>query len=469
MPGSHDVIVLGSPEEIELRKFWRRKQGQPPGDLASFEQELHRYILAFEGALLAAELARHDVDAERIEIQGQLYRRGRMARETYATAAGPIQVMRRLYHRVDGAKGTVVPLELQAGIIAGHWTPWAAEQMAFAVTMLTPADAATLLAKLGHVAPSKSSLDRLPKTLSARWEVHSEAFAAAIRAAEPVPTAAVVAVSIDGLLTPMKSSKGRPKRMTSSKRPCGPAGFREVGVATVALYDTQRKRLRTKYWSRMPEAKKVTLHRLLAGEVADTLTALPGAKVVALADGARENWRILRAVAPGAIEIVDFFHAVEHLHKGFNAYYGEGSYEARLCGKHYRRALRDETDGAQQVLRALQYRAKQSQGHKAKLIQAEVTFFRNHLARMGYAAYRAQGLPIGSGVVEAGCKIVVTQRMKQSGMRWSLPGGQAILTLRSLRLSDRWDAGWSLLKGTYVHPVTILRTGGIADSTRVAS
>jgi hypothetical protein len=360
-------------------------------------------------------------------------------------------------------------MDLAAGIVEGHWTPWAAEQMAFVVTMLTPADAATLLAKFGHVAPSKSSLDRLPKVLSVRWEAHGEQYGAAIRAAEPVPAAAVVSVSIDGLLTPMKSSKGRPKRMTSTKRPCGPAGFREVGVATVALYDPEGERLRTRYWGRMPEAKKVSLHRLLQAEVAATLAALPSPKVAALADGARENWRILGAVAPGATEIVDFFHAVEHLQKGFNAFYGEGSYGAKKCGEHYRRALRDAEDGAQQVLRALQYRAKESEGRKAKLIQTEVTFFRNHLHRMHYAQYKAQGLPIGSGVVEAACKTLVTQRMKQSGMRWGLPGGQAILTLRALRLSHRWDAGWALLKDTYVHPVTVLQPAPIADTECVAS
>jgi len=469
MAGSHGVVILGSPEEVTLRNFVRRSQEQPPADLSNFEQDLHRHVQAFERSLLSDALARFDVDAERIEIGGQLYRRGRVAGETYATAAGPVRVLRHLYHPADDQPGTVVPLELQAGIVAGHWTPWAAEQMAFAVTMLTPADAATLLAKLGNVAPSKSSLDRLPKALSARWEAHGEQYGAAIRAAELVPAAAVIAVSIDGLLTPMQSSPGRPKRMTSSKRPCGPAGFREVGVATVALYDTEGERLQTKYQGRMPEAKKVSLHRLLHAEVADTRGRVPDAKVVALADGAKENWRILREVVPGATEILDYFHAVEHLQKGFNAYHGEGSFEAKLCGKHYRRALRDDEAGALKVLRALQYRAKVSQGRKAKLIRAEVTFFRNHLQRMRYAEYCAQGLPIGSGVVEAACKTLVTQRLKQSGMRWGLPGGQAILTLRALRLSHRWDTGWSLLKGTYVHPVTILHEAAIADGTRVAS
>ena len=68
---------------------------------------------------------------------------------------------------------------------------------------------------------------------------------------------------------------------------------------------------------------------------------------------------------------------------------------------------------------------------------------------MQYAAAKAHNLPIGSGVVEAACKTLATQRLKRSGMRWRHPGGQAILTFRALAQSDRFDAAWSLLSSTY--------------------
>ena len=64
MAGSHDVIVLGSVEEIELRKFLRRNHEQPPGDLSCFEQDLHRYVQAFERSLLATALTRYDSPAD---------------------------------------------------------------------------------------------------------------------------------------------------------------------------------------------------------------------------------------------------------------------------------------------------------------------------------------------------------------------------------------------------------------------
>ena len=68
---------------------------------------------------------------------------------------------------------------------------------------------------------------------------------------------------------------------------------------------------------------------------------------------------------------------------------------------------------------------------------------------MGYAEAKDKGLPIGSGVVEATCKTLVTERLKRSGMRWSERGGQAILTLRALLQSNRFESGWALLSNTY--------------------
>jgi hypothetical protein len=74
---------------------------------------------------------------------------------------------------------------------------------------------------------------------------------------------------------------------------------------------------------------------------------------------------------------------------------------------------------------------------------------------MRYAQAQAQNLPIGSGVVEAACKTLATQRMKRSGMRWRQAGGQAILTLRALHQSERFDRAWKLLSSTYKRTVEI--------------
>lgn len=113
----------------------------------------------------------------------------------------------------------------------------------------------------------------------------------------------------------------------------------------------------------------------------------------------------------------------------------------------YRRLLREDTAGVERVIRALAYLQKKHP--RRKKLATPLEYFRRHRRRMDYAQAKAKGLPIGSGGVEAACKTLATQRLKRSGMRWRQAGGQAILTLRALVQSDRFEQGWRLLAETY--------------------
>ena len=102
------------------------------------------------------------------------------------------------------------------------------------------------------------------------------------------------------------------------------------------------------------------------------------------------------------------------------------------------------------MIRALRYlrdRAKRNRAARA-VIERELAFFRKHRKRMRYRDLSEQGFAIGSGVVEAACKTLVTQRLKRSGMRWCIHGGQAVLTVRALIKSQRFDRAWDAL----MHP-----------------
>lgn len=470
MSGSHEVLFLGSPAEIQLRQFLLLRRTAPPTrDFALFECQLHEHLMALERDFLAQDLLHYDLAVEQITVESQVYHRGATFSETYGSAAGPVTVVRHLYHAADGA--TLCPLELRTGIIEGAWTPLAAEQMALAVAFLPTAQAARLITKFGNMSPSRSSLDRLPKALSVRWEAHREAWEQAIRTAEKPPEeVATLAISLDGVMTPMKNGQRAAKRMNSQKRPKGPAGYQEAAVATLTVYDADGARLATKKFGRMPEPLKVTLQQQLTAEFTHQHDQLPGATIVKLADGAAENWRILNQIAPEGIAIVDYFHACEHLQKAFDAYYGEGTENAKLFSAYFRKVLRDKDNGVGSVIQALRYRLKTCPRSKTKQLQAELTYFCNHRQQMHYAAYRDQGLPIGSGVVEAACKTLVTQRLKGSGMRWSIAGGQAILTLRSLSQSDRWEQGWDLLRTSYVKPIQFDTVkGGMLNEQRLCA
>ena len=299
--------------------------------------------------------------------------------------------------------------------------------------------------------PSKSSLDRLPKACSAQWEAQRQAFEKQLREATRIPAAAVtVAVSLDGVMTPMKDGARSAKRaatLAAGKHTQGPAGYQEVGCATLSFYDAEGERLSTLRMARMPETKKATLKTLLAAELAAVLQQRPTLRLVKLADGAKDNWTYLGNELPAGDEIIDFYHAAEHLKHAFDVAYGESTAKARTQFETYRHVLRDEQDGVEKVIRTLVYlRDKHPRRQK---LASELGYFRGNRARMQYATAKAQQLPIGSGVVEAACKTLVTQRMKRSGMRWRHAGGQAILTLRGLVQSNRFDHGWRLLAQCY--------------------
>ena len=92
---------------------------------------------------------------------------------------------------------------------------------------------------------------------------------------------------------------------------------------------------------------------------------------------------------------------------------------------------------------------------RRQALHKTVAYFREHRHLIGYAHLRAQPLPMGSGVVEAACKTLVSQRLQRSGMRWRVPGGQAILTFRALWQSERFERAWPLLVETYKQTVTL--------------
>ena len=156
---------------------------------------------------------------------------------------------------------------------------------------------------------------------------------------------------------------------------------------------------------------------------------------------------------PQGIEIIDFYHACEHLKVAFDAAYGENSAQSKAQFEKYRHLLRDEEEGVEKVIRALCY-LRDTHPRKEKL-STELAYFRRYRHRMRYARVQAQSLPIGSGVVEAACKTLATQRMKRSGMRWRQAGGQAILTLRALQQSARFERAWKLLSSAYKRTVEI--------------
>jgi hypothetical protein len=457
---SQGFVSSDSTAMDDLHDFLRRRRQavEPCEDFDQIEQELHRLFVAAEREALGRELERFDLDVPRIEIDGERYDQVLRCETTYNSAVGPVRVERSLYRHPSGGR-SVCPLELNAGIIEGYWTPLAAKQASWAVAHLTPTESEDLFEMLGNMTPSKSTLDRLPKALNAHWETHRIAFESRLRQEEAVPAEAVsMGVSLDGVMVPMIDGDRKGKReqaKAQGKFPSGPSGYQEVGCGTISFYDRHGERLLTRRMGRMPESHKVTLKSQLTAEIMGALIERPGLKVVKLADGAPDNWTYLSETLPFGEECLDFYHASDHLSDALSAAYGEGTPAYHQRFETLRAVLRDDAKGPDKVIQALC--RLRSRYPRRQVLHKAVAYFREHRHRMPYARLRSQHLPIGSGVVEAACKTLATERLKRSGMRWRQVGGQAILTLRSLCQSDRFERAWELLAGTYKRPVGLPR------------
>lgn len=452
-------------EPISIAKLRRiledegmRKKGADES-FAKFEERLHAQLQEVERDLLGEELERADVDAAAIEVEGTGYRRVLRASQTYMTAAGLVAVERSLFkERGSENEPSIVPLDLQVGIIGGFWTPMAAQQAAWVVSQMTPQNGEDLFKRMGNMAPSKSSLDRLPKELAERWNDDRKGFEKALREGMTIPEEAVtVMASLDGVLAPMKDGEAVDKRAEAAaagRIAKGPSGYREIGCATLSFCDRNGKLLTAVRMAKMPEAHKASLKVALKAELDMALHLRPDLQLVKGADGANDNWTFLHKELPEGPEVVDFFHAAEHLNTALASVYGDGTVESRRRFNDLRHVLLEEEDGVQKVIRSLVY-LREKHPH-SKVIATELAYFRKYQKRMRYAEMKAKGLPIGTGVMEAACKTLVTQRLKQSGMRWGKEGGQAILNLRGWAQSERFEQAWAMLAATYQAEVTIL-------------
>jgi hypothetical protein len=408
--------------------------------------ELARVGLVVLGELLTGQ----DPGGEDVAVEGQRYWQAVRSKCEYMSSFGRVTVERGIYRsRRNGP--TLCPMELRAGIVEGFWTPQAAKLAALCISDMTPYRAEGFFGEWGMMDPSRSSLDRLPKALGDRWEANREIYEERLRQSDQIPKEAVtVAVSLDGVMVPMRdSNKAARKAETRSEGRVdkGPAGYKEVACGTLSFYDAEGERLATRRMARMPEADKKTLKQQLSGELEHVLGQRPELVVVAVADGAANNWEYLHSL-PCNHHVVDFYHAAEHLKRALDVCMGASTIATRSKFEQLRRTLRDEANGVDKVIGALKKLKPKKRGDHRDY-RTGIAYFERHRTRMRYASLCRKHLPIGSGVIEGTCKSLASDRLKRAGMRWDAAGGQAVLNLRAWSQSDRFDAAWLLLQENY--------------------
>jgi len=162
------------------------------------------------------------------------------------------------------------------------------------------------------------------------------------------------------------------------------------------------------------------------------------AKIVVLIDGANGLENMGNQNFKDCVQIVDFYHAMEHAAIVLTALMGKDhpEYKNRLR-RWAKKLLKDKVQ-----LLIKETRQECADQPNAQAVEAALHYFVSNIGRMQYGTFRAAGYFIGSGVVEAGCKTVIGARCKQSGMFWSEPGAQNILALRCIHSSRRLDQFW---------------------------
>jgi len=428
------------------------------GSLVDAEGAIVAATDALATAGLAEVLRAHEPTAEVVEVGGQQFRRMKAASPgTYFGLRGSMKIERHLYRQVGVRNGpTIVPLELNAGLVDGLWTPLAAAAAGHLLQDEPSRDAVQTCRALRVLPYSRSSLERGGEGLGRRWEeIRSDAEDQLATVFEVPQHATAVSVSVDRVSIPMEE----PLLDDNGAVVVNDDGKERIRVAhrmaycgIWTLHDADGEPLHSVRYGRMPADGHDPIEEMLWGDIEALMLARPTLNLVGLADGAPEMQYMLdRTVgAFDDVEIaIDFWHVVEKVSDAVKA---TGHDTAEWLPR-FRQWLREKDNGPEHVLIVLRSWEVEWKGTPPEALSAAVTYLERNADRMRYKRLRDQGLPIGSGHVEATCKTLVSTRMKRCGARWKTSGGQAVLSLRALAKSSRWNNAMAILLPTWLTPV----------------
>lgn len=351
------------------------------------------------------------------------------------TLFGPLTLRRNYYYAAATGSGRY-PLDAALKLI-GPYTPALARLMSRAGAQTGFESGSQDLRVYGGLQINGRQIHRLMQTIGPAVQQACEA-APNEKLIAPIP---VLYVGVDGTGAPMVPAALAGRK---GKQPDGTAKTREVKLGCVFTQHTTdveghpiRDAASTTYLCGLETAGDFGI-RLRREAFRRGLSQ--SQRVVLLGDGAVWVWEVGRVNFPRAIEILDYYHAREHLTRLVEALVGKGTPAATQLQERWESWLWEG-----QVKRLLKRARRRGQAGGAQLPEAvptELGYFEKNQTRMRYGEFRRQGLFIGSGVVEAGCKTVVGQRAKQSGMCWTEAGLLAVLHTRCALLGGQFDAFW---------------------------
>jgi hypothetical protein len=347
---------------------------------------------------------------------------------------GWITLRRAYFYSADRQEGRF-PLDAALGLVDSY-SPGVARWMCRAAALAGSYQAASQdLLTYGGLEIDARQLQRMILQMAPRMTRWREVQAPVFNPA----AGDIFCVGTDGTGAPM-----RRKELRGRKGKNGRARTREVKVGTVFTHRQpdspdqrpERDAHSTTYLADIVSSAEFGL-RLRAEAMRRGIAR--ARVVVFLGDGAVWVWKLAQINFPSAVCILDYYHACEHLSLLTHALYGEGSARAKTRYRQWRKALLK--DKLAQVI-AQANADLPARAQTRTLAKKQIAYFERNRSRMRYQTFRQAGYFIGSGVVEAGCKTVVGQRLKQSGMLWSCQGASHLLTVRCALLSGWFDDFW---------------------------
>ena len=364
--------------------------------------------------------------------------------KTVDTVLGPVTLRRAWYHCTDCGHGHA-PRDGQLGVAGQGMSPGLRKMTARAVAAVPFAAAAKLVGELAGITLTGRRAGRRAEAdgNAAAAVIEAEAAAITARTLAPLmpagPLPGKLYIAIDGTGVPMVAAETEGR---DGKGEDGKARTREVKMACVftqtGLDDRNRPVRDPDSSSYLATFAPAAGFGVLMAAEARRRGAGHIRQLTVLGDGAAWIWNLAAQHFPEATQIVDLFHARQHVHELANL-------AARLLAGHrdeWLAARLAELDNGDIPALLAAGRNLRFIGSLASERDKALHYFETNAHRMHYAWYRSLGLFVGSGVVEAGCKSVIGQRLKLSGMRWTEDGATGILTLRCQEASDRWEQIW---------------------------
>ncbi len=359
------------------------------------------------------------------------------------TVLGPVTLTRAWYHCAACGHG-LAPRDAELGVTGATMSPGLAAMNDKVAAAGPFAKAAGLLEDLAGVHLTAKRVERSAEASGTAKAAADRSRAKAISARKlvplppsPLPDKLYAAIDGTGVPVTAKEAAGR-----DGKGEDGRARTREVKLA---VFFTQDKVDEDGYPVRDPGSSSYLATFAPAHVFADLVKAegiRRGAhhirQFTILGDGAAWIWNIATAKFPEATQIVDLFHAREHLHDLARVLeFMLGDQRDSWLAARLEDLDHGDIDGICAAARAYPL-----VGSKKDEVDKALGYFEHNAPRMRYKWYRSRGLFVGSGVVEAGCKAIVGQRLKLSGMRWTVPGADAIIALRCREASSQWEQIW---------------------------